>query len=89
MEADGKFLSLGREWIGSLLKYEEKSICYSKLFSQDDNNYVDLAGGNKDECEYFGNVIMNEEKILLQNYVFDTLFEIAYNFGKDFQLFKT
>ena len=86
MEAEGKFLTLGREWIGSLVNYEEKSICYSKLFAQDDNNYVDLRGVNNDECEYFGNLIANEEKIFLQSYVFDTYFEVKFNFGKDFQL---
>ena len=49
-EAEGKFLTLGREWIGSLVNYDETSfdtICYSRLFSSSDGNYTDDAGYNK------------------------------------------
>ena len=83
LEAEGKFLTLGYEWIGSLDKYEEKSICYSKLFTQDDKNYTDQAGFNNDECEYFSNAFVKSEKIFIQNYVFDFSFEIEFDFGKD------
>ena len=44
LEAEGKFLTLGREWIGLLDKYEEESICYSKMFAQDDRSYTDKWG---------------------------------------------
>ena len=84
LEAEGKFLTLGREWIGSLAKYEEKTVCYSKLFAEDDPYYTDLQGFNKDECEYFGNGIVNDEKIFIQNYVFDLSYEVQLDFGKDF-----
>ena len=69
LEAEGKFLTLGSEWIGLLNKYEEKSICYSELFAKDDHSYTDQAGLNNDECEYFGNGIIYDEKIFISNYV--------------------
>ena len=83
LEAGGKFLTLGSEWIGSLVKYKERSICYSKLFAQDDPFYTDQTGNNNDECEYFGNGIINNERFFIQNYVFDATFEIKFNFGED------
>ena len=82
LEAEGKYLTIGREWIGSLVKYEEKSICYSKLFSPDDLFYTNLGGIINDECEYFANGIINDEKIYIQNYVFDTTFEVVLNLGQ-------
>ena len=82
LEAEGKFLTLGREWIGSLVKYEEPSICYSNLFAND-LWYTGQSGQNNDECEYFGNGIINDEKLFIQNYVFDFTFEIEFDFGKD------
>lgn len=84
LEAEGKFFTLGSEWIGSLVKYEEKSGCYSRLFSQNDYFYTDHRGFNNDECEYFANALINNEKIFLQSYVFDITFEIKFDFGKDF-----
>ena len=83
MEAEGKFLTLGSEWIGSLVKYEDKSICYSKLFSSDDHWYTDYGGINNDECEYFVNGIIYDENVFVQNYVFDATFEIDFNFEED------
>ena len=83
LEAEGKFLTLGREWIGSLDKYEKESICYSKLFAQDDPYYTDQVGINNDECEYFGNGIIYDDKIFISNYVFDSSFEVKFHFGKD------
>ena len=85
LEMEGKYLVLGSEWIGSVVKYEEISICNSKLFASDDRYYTDQSGFNNDECEYFGNGIINDEKIFIQNYVFDTTFEINYDFGMDSQ----
>ena len=79
LEAEGKYLTLGNEWIGSLVKYEQESICYSKLFASDDRYYTDQNGVINDECEYFGHGIINDEKIYLQNYVFDVLFEHLYS----------
>ena len=84
LEAEGKFLTLGREWIGSLDKYEKRSVCYSKLFASDDRNYTDQEGFfNNDECEYFGHGIVNDEKIFITNYIFDFSFEVKFHFGKD------
>ena len=74
---------LGSEWIGSVVKYEEKSPCVSELFAPDDPFYTDQTGINNDECEYFGNALVNNEKLYIMNYVFDACFEIEYNFGKD------
>ena len=86
LEAEGKFLTIGSEWIGSLVKYEERSVCFSKLFASNDPFYTNQksAGNNKDGCEYFANGIVNNEKIFFQNYVFDATFEIEFDFGKDF-----
>ena len=61
LDAGGQFLTLGSEWIGSLVKYEDKSVCFSKLFSQDDQFYTDTTENNNDECEYFGNGFINNE----------------------------
>ena len=83
LEAEGQFLTLGREWIGSLDKYKEKSFCYSKMFAQDDPDYTDQWRVNNDECEYFGNGIINNDKIFILNYVFDFSFKVEFNFGKD------
>ena len=87
LEAEGKYITIGSEWIGSLVKYEEESICYSKLFASDDPYYTDQNGVINDECEYFGHGIVNNEKIFIQNYVYDVLFEIEFNFGKDEKYF--
>ena len=82
LETEGKFLTLGREWIGSLITYEQKRICFSALFSQDDPHYTDQKGYNNDECEYFGHVFKNDERLFIQNSVFDIIFEIEFNFGE-------
>ena len=39
LEVEGKFLVLGSEWIGSLVKYKKNSICFSNLFAKNDNYY--------------------------------------------------
>ena len=78
-----KFLTIGNEWIGSLVNYEGKALCYSKLFAEDDPFYTNLGGMINDECEYFGNGFVFEERIFIQNYVFDFAFAIELNFGKD------
>ena len=83
LEVEGRFLTLGREWIGSLDKYEEESNCYSELFSQDDYSYTDQQGVNNDECEYFGSGIISNDKIFITNFVFDFSFEVKFHFGKD------
>ena len=83
LEVEGKYVTLGREWIGSLVEYEGRPICVSKMFASADPYYTDLQGFNKDECEYFGNGIASGEKIFVQNYVFDVTFEIEFDFGRD------
>ena len=87
MEVEGQFITLAREWIGSLVNYEEKTICYSEMFVEGDRFYTDLVGARKDECEYFVQGILNGERIFIQNTVFDTLFEIKFDYGKDFHVF--
>ena len=83
LEAEGKFLTLGSEWIGSLVKYEERSNCYSRLFSSYDPYYTEDYGINNDECEYFGKGIVSSDNIYIQNYVFDAIFEIVFDLGND------
>ena len=59
------------------------------MFAQDDPNYTDQQGFDNDECEYFGNGIIHDDKIFITNYVFDFSLEVEFNFGKDsiFMLF--
>ena len=83
LEKEGKFLTLGSEWIGSLVKYEQESRCYSGLLAPRDRAYSNEFGTNNDECEYFINAFANNDRIYLQNVVFDTTFEIYFDFGKD------
>ena len=88
LEAEGLFFTLGSEWIGSVVKYEEIPACLSEMFAPDDFYYTDKIGNNNDECEYFGNGIINNEKIFIQSYVFDSTFDIMFNFGMDCQVIK-
>ena len=81
------WIRIGNEWIGSLVKYERSSICFSKLFAVDAHFYTSQGGILNDECEYFGNGLINDERIFIQSYVFDATFEIDFNFGKDSKLF--
>ena len=82
LEAEGKFLILGSEWIGSLAKYKQESRCYSKLYSDNDLNYTDILGVNNDECEYFCNGAIQNERFYIQSYVFDAAFEVKLDFER-------
>ena len=73
---------LGSEWIGSLVKYKQESRCYSKLYSDNDLNYTDILGRNNDECEYFCNGAIQNERFFVQNYVFDAAFEVKLDFER-------
>ena len=88
LEKEGKFFTLGNEWIGSLVKYEQESRCYSGLYAPNDFAYSNPFGSNNDECEYFINAFLNNDRIYLQNVVFDTTFEIYFDFGEDLTVFK-
>lgn len=83
LEKDGKILTLGSEWIGSLVKYEHDSRCFSGLYAPDDFAYSNPFGTNNDECEYFINAFLNNDRIYIQNMVFDSTFEIFFDIGKD------
>ena len=83
LEKEGKFFTLGNEWIGTLVKYKQESRCYSGLYAPTDFAYSNEFGTNNDECEYFVNAFLNNDRIYLQNNVFDTTFEIFFDFGKD------
>ena len=88
LEKEGKFINLGNEWVGSLVKYEQESRCHSGLFAPNDFAYSNPFGTNNDECEYFINAFLNNDRIYVQNLVFDTTFEFYFDFGKD-QIFHT
>ena len=88
LEAEGQFLTIGRDWVGSLVKYDQNALCFSTLFSEDDPFYTDQKGINNDECSYFANAIANTEKIYLQSSVFEFIFEIKFNFGEDITLYS-
>ena len=83
MEKEGKFFILGNEWIGSLVKYDQKPACFSGLFAPDDPFFTNVNGNDNDECEYFANGILNNERFFIQSFVFDTTFEIEFDFGMD------
>lgn len=84
------WITIGSEWVGSLVHYEENSICYSQLFAKfvDDPFYTSPGGILNDECEYFANGIINDEKIFIQSFVFDTTFEVEFIFGEDLSWFN-
>ena len=83
LEKEGKFLVLASEWIGSLVKYDQPSRCFSGLYAPNDFAYSNSFGTNNDECEYFINAFLNNDRIYLQNVVFDATFEIYFDFGRD------
>ena len=83
MEKEGKFLILGSEWVGSLIKYDEKPACYSGLLAPDDPYFTNINGNDNDECEYFANAVLNNDRFFIQSYVFEPIFEIEFNFGMD------
>ena len=87
LEKEGKFLTLANEWIGSLVKYEKQPKCFSGLFAPNDFAYSNPFGTNNDECEYFINAFLNNDRIYVQNVVFDTTFEISFDFGTDQHFF--
>lgn len=80
LNADGQYLTLGSEWIGSLVEYDQPSICFSKLFAEDPF-YTNVNRINNDECEYFCNGIINNDQLFINNYVFDFIYEIKFHFG--------
>ena len=88
MEQEGKFLILGNEWTGSLIKYDKKPACFSGLFAPDDPFFTNIFGNDNDECEYFVNGVINNDRFFIQSYVFDTTFEIEFDFGTDKKVFQ-
>ena len=83
LEKEGIFINLHSEWIGSLVKYGiRRPKCFSTLCDGGkDSNYTDVFGINNDECEYFVNGIINNDKLFIQGMVFDFTFEIDFKFG--------
>ena len=60
--------------------------CDEQCCDEQEEHFDDLDFNN-DECEYFANGFIYDEKIFIQNYIFNTLFEIEFDFGKDPQPF--
>ena len=83
LEKEGIFIHLQSEWIGSLVKYgARRPQCFSTLFDKGkDGDYTDSIGINNDECEYFINGIINNDRLFIQGMVFDFTFEIDYLLG--------
>lgn len=81
LENEGKFLTLGREWIGSLEKDKRNSVCYSELFAKKDPYYTDPYGTYRQECGYFINGIINNDRLFIQNYIFDEILEVKFLLG--------
>jgi len=61
------------------VKYQKRASCFSEMLA-DDFEYTFYWGRNKDECEYFINAFVSKDRIYLQNYVFDTTFELEMEF---------
>ena len=79
LDIGGKLVNLGSEWIGARVKYQKRAICFSEMLA-DDIDYTDYWGVNNDECEYFINGFVVNDRIYLQSYVFDTTFELEMDF---------
>lgn len=77
---DGKLINLGSEWIGARVEYQKRAICFSEMIASEDFYYSDYWGTNNDECEYFINTFVCNDRIYLQSYVFDTTFELEMDF---------
>ena len=83
LEKEGIFINLHSEWIGSLVKYRGRPKCISTLFDKGrDAYYTDAKGNNNDECEYFVNGIINNDKLFIQGLVFDFTFEVDFDLGR-------
>ena len=80
LESDGRLLNLGSEWIGSRVKYQTRADCFSQMLASNDFYFTDYWGVNNDECEYFPNGFVLNDRIYLQSVVFDTTFELEMNF---------
>ena len=79
LEKEGIFISLQREWISSLVRYKGEPKCFSALFNGKDTDYTDTFGIHNDECEYFVNGLINNDKLFIQGLVFDFTFEIDFD----------
>ena len=80
-EISGRLVNLGSEWIGARVQYQKKAICFSQMLALDDFGFTDYWGVNNDECEYFVNAFVVNDRIYLQNFVFDTTFELDFDFN--------
>ncbi|CBY39005.1 unnamed protein product [Oikopleura dioica] len=80
LESEGRLLNLGSEWIGSRVKYQTRADCFSQMLALKDFYFTDNWGVNNDECEYFPNGFVLNDRIYLQSVVFDTTFELEMNF---------
>jgi len=80
LENNGDLLNLGSEWIGARVQYKKRANCFSEMLASEDFEYTDYWGYNNDKCEYFINAFVLKDRIYLQNYVFDTTFELEMEF---------
>ena len=90
LEKEGIFINLHREWISSLVRYKGawnaewnlEPKCHSIMFNRKDKDYTDAYGNHNDECEYFVNGIINNDKLFIQGLVFDFTFEVDFDLGR-------
>ena len=80
LETDGRLLNLRSEWVGARVQYQKIAVCWSTMLALDDFEYTDILGVNNDECEYFVNGFLVNDRIYLQNFVFDSTFELKMDF---------
>ena len=92
LEEEGIFINLHREWISSLVRYKGayqsfvEPRCLSIMFNRKDKDYTDAVGDHNDECEYFVNGIINNDKLFIQGLVFDFTFEVDFDLGRGLKL---
>ena len=85
LENEGRLVNLGSEWIGARVETmtvnrHRRWICYSGMLAPDDIDFTDYWGYNNDECEYFINGFVTDDRIYLQSTVFETTFELEMDF---------
>ena len=79
LDRDNQLVHLGSEWIGNLAKYSKNDICFSSLFASNDPFYNQPG---RDECEYFQNSFIVNDRIYIQSLIFESTFELDFDFDK-------
>ena len=77
LNLNSQLVDIGSEWMGNLAQYSKYDLCFSALFAMNDPFY-NLPG--RDECEYFQNSFIVNDRIYIQSLIFDSTFEMDFDF---------